>query len=630
MLFLELAAQAVRGFSPAIRVALKPGYQALQCPTESPAPLAGLIAALVFPDGRGSDAAFLAPGAQSGRAGLTLQSKDGSTWRIVRDLGGAGGLHKLNKATNQFEVVSQDALEMSQTLRAEVGFPARTTWEQLFTFTGAQLPTRRPKGPVKAPVAMGAKPTSRMPNAQWNMEGAPSAQVEDPSRLASLEAELATANRAADIQFRLDGVSGELFEVESKTKTWDEVAKRVSVVRAQLEAAVDHAAALPKDIIARAQRLPDERKRFEEQIVRLENERQAMIDNAPVPPEPLIRNSRFWAGLVAGLGLFVGALFLEEGLRSLALLSMVPFTFSALVALRFIEDLQRLGRTGGKTEVLGLREKKLNEEFEQTSLVVEQAFAQVGVSTGEEFLAAFTRREGLQEQLRDLELEHASVQADPQYTSFAQKIARLKGEQESCNQELLGMSGGYVRDARDIERDIARIKVPLPSSPVEAKVSIQEEVTTAAAPAQLWDDPCPHLFVLAADLFHTDILTLWQQLRERSLQYLGALTERRYQEMSVDKDGRATLQGSSGSLSAKELAGKDLDLMYLALRLSLIEKAGQYKIPVVVEDSLSAILDAPRQALFGRMLSHLGSFSQVLHVSGAGPSATLVGQPVAV
>src|SRR3990167_722464 len=149
MLFLELAAQAVRGFSPSIRVALKPGYSALQSPTDLPGPLSGLILALAFPDGRGGDAAFLAPRAKAGRGGLSRQGDDGSVWRIVRDLGGAGGLHKLNKATNQFDVVSQDALEMGQSLRAGAGFPARSTWEQIFTLSGPQLPTRRPKGPAK-------------------------------------------------------------------------------------------------------------------------------------------------------------------------------------------------------------------------------------------------------------------------------------------------------------------------------------------------------------------------------------------------------------------------------------------------------------------------------------------------
>ena len=186
MLFLELAAQSVRGFSPSIRAALKPGYSALQSPGDLPAPLAGLIIALAFPDGRGGDSAFLAPGAKAGRAGLSIQGHDGSVWRIVRDLGGAGGLHRLNKATNQFDVVSQDALEMGQSLRAGAGFPARSTWEQLFTLTGSQLPTRRPKGPTKARlVTWWSRPAKGTAKLRPRICTRPNAMMNHPATLTS-------------------------------------------------------------------------------------------------------------------------------------------------------------------------------------------------------------------------------------------------------------------------------------------------------------------------------------------------------------------------------------------------------------------------------------------------------------
>ncbi|MDP1829619.1 MAG: chromosome segregation protein SMC [Archangium sp.] len=630
MLFLELAAQAVRGFSPSIRVALKPGYSALQSPTDLPAPLSGLIIALAFPDGRGGDSAFLAPGAKAGRAGLSIQGHDGSVWRIVRDLGGAGGLHKLNKATNQFDVVSQDALEMGQSLRAGAGFPARSTWEQLFTLTGPQLPTRRPKGPVKpaAGASAAAKPAQRLPTASWNMESAAAPSAEDASKLPALEAELVTARRAAEVQFRLDGVNSELFSLESKTRSWDEIGQRLNAARAEVAGVKDHASGLPDDIIPRAKRYPDERKRHEDQLARLAEEQQAIIDNAPPPPAPLRSDQRFLGAMFVGVGLFVGAMFLEGPLRYLALLSMVPFTFAALLALRFIEDLQRSGRDGGKSEVLAGRVKKLTDDFALTTMVVQQAFAQVGASTLEEFLAVMGRREGLQGQLVALEQEWAAAQADPEYASLAQKVAALKADQEACNQELLGMSGGYLRDVRDIEREIARIKEPAAAAPPRPSISAEGLTAVATAPTETWDDPAAPLLMLATDLFTTDIPSLWSVLHDRAVQYLTALTDRRYHGIQVDKDGHATLEAPGRTIVARELPGRDLDLMYLALRLTLIEKAAaQHKLPVVIEDTFNTVLDAAKQPLFGRMVKHLGSLTQVLHVSGAGQNASLADTP---
>ena len=629
MLFLELAAQSVRGFSPSIRVALKPGYSALQSPTDLPAPLSGLIIALAFPDGRGGDSAFLAPGAKAGRAGLSIQGHDGSVWRIVRDLGGAGGLHKFNKATNQFDVVSQDALEMGQSLRAGAGFPARSTWEQLFTLTGPQLPTRRPKGPSRgAGRAASAAKAARLPTASWNMDSGASAPVEDPTRLPALEAELVTSRRANEVQFRLDGINSELFSFESKIRGWDEMAQKLTAAQAELATVADQASSsLADDIIPRAKRYPDERKRYEDQLARFEEEQQALVDHGPPPPPPLRRDQRFLGAVAAGLALFVGAMFMEGGLRYLAMLSMAPFTLAALLALRFIEDLQHASRDGGKAEVLAGRSKKLTDDFALTTAVVQSAFAKVGASTLEEFLEVMERRLTLRDHVKTLEQEWAATQADPEYAAVASKVAELKVDQEVCNQELLGLSGGFVRDVRDIEREIARIKEP-EVAPPPPSVSGEGFAPVATGPTEIWDDPAAPLLMLATDLFTTDIPSLWSVLHDRAVQYLTALTDRRYHGIQVDKDGHATLEAPGREISARELPGKDLDLMYLALRLTLIEKAAvQHKLPVVIEDTFNTVLDPAKQPLFGRMVKHLGSLTQVLHVSGAGQSASLADTP---
>lgn len=622
MLFLELAAQSVRGFSPSIRVALKPGYVALQSPADLPAPLSGLIAALAFPDGRGGDAAFLAPGAASGRAGLSIQSADGTVWRIVRDLGGAGGLHKLNRTSNQFELVTQDAQELSQWLRSSTGFPVRTTWEQLFTLTGPQLPTRRPKAPPGGPAAKGGGGATGIQSA-WNTDVG---QASDAQRLAALEAELAGSKRANELQFQLDGLNAEVFQLESKQKGWDELAERVKAARAELAAFTTQTRGMPDDIVERAKRYPDERKRYEERIARLREEQHTISQRAPSRPDPLWKHQQFLGALVLGLALLIGAAFLEGGLRFVALLSMLPFSFAALVALRHIEQLQGVSRQGGKTDVLGMQEKKLLDEFQMTTVVVQGAFQAVSALTLDEFLAFMGRRDALSANVAQLELDWADVESSPDFATNAQTVAAKKAEAEQLNTELLSMSGGYVRDAREIEREIAKLKAP--SAPVSTPSSGFTAVPTA--PTETWDDPTPGLMVLATDLFATDVSSVWSVLRDRAVQYLTALSDRRYHAISVDKDGHATLEAPGRTVSARELPGKDLDLMWLALRLTLIEKiSAQQKVPVVIEDTFNTVLDA-KQPLFGRMLKHLGSLTQVLHVSGAGQNGAMADTPQAI
>src|SRR5690242_551091 len=131
MNFVEVAVQHVRGFSATGRFPFKPGYLVLKPPTAELSPLAGLALALLFPDGRGGDASFIAHGQPKGKAAFTMLGQDGVTYRLLRELGGSGTLHRINPSTQQPELISQDASEMGQYLRAQVGLPPRTTFEQV-------------------------------------------------------------------------------------------------------------------------------------------------------------------------------------------------------------------------------------------------------------------------------------------------------------------------------------------------------------------------------------------------------------------------------------------------------------------------------------------------------------------
>lgn len=634
MLFLELAAQSVRGFSPSVRVTLKPGYNALTSPAELPAPVSGLVIALAFPDGRGGDGAFLAPGAKSGRAGLSVQGNDGSVWRVVRDLGGSGGLHKLNRTNNTFEIVTQDAGEMGQTLRSSAGFPARTTWEQLFTLSAAQLPTKRPKGPAPKPSApgLGKGAAPRMMSKWDNFDAdaaAESGEAVDPARLPELEKELVTAKRVAEIQFRVDALTSEVFEVEAKVKAVDALSDEVRSARQ--EASRYDKTELTDEFIAQAKKLPDEKKRVDDQIARLQEEQRVLAEAAPVAPDPLQKDQRFLGALVAGVGLFVGAMFGEGAIRYLAVLSLVPFSFAALLALRFIEDLQRLSRGGGKSEVLATREKKITDDYMMHQAAVQKVFESVGVGSLDEFLSAMESRANLKARLAELEQREAAAREVLQTSGVQSRYDKLKGEQEKLNQELLGMSGGFMRDARDIEREIAKIKnPPAPKAPKPAPAA-PAEFEAVATEGEKFEDPSPAMLLLATDIFSSDISTLWTVLKDRAVQYVSALTDRRYHGLSVDKDGHLTAEAPGRTLKAGELPGRDLDLVYLALRLTVIEKAAaHHKLPVVIEDTFHSVFDAPKLPLFGRMVKHLGSLTQVIHVGSAGHTASLADAAVAI
>jgi hypothetical protein len=619
MLLLELAAQAVKGFSPSVRVALKPGYIGLKSPTEIPAPLGGLVLSLAYPDGRGGESAFLAPGAKAGRAGLSIQGNDQSLWRLVRDLGGAGGLHKLNPKTNQYDVITQDSSELAQVLRASVGFPARATYEQIFTFLGAHLPTRRPK---QARAAAGKTGTQKklQPSAFDAFGGASNGQPEE--RVAQLETELARAKEAAEVQFRMDGIQSDIYGAETRLKSYAELKDKVQAARQDVaNAPSPQSLGLPDDILERVRRAQTDKKRRDDAITRLQGERESGVDEGALSVPALHRDRRFWWLLLGGLVLLVLGGVLEGNARWLALLSIPATSLASLFALRFIENLQRRSRELAKLEVFTLREKKIQDEFQLSTTIVQTAFDKTDTMNADDFAAVLARREQLLPQVAALELELADLDSDHEIIELPVKIAELRVELDETNRKLQSMSGGYVREVPEIERELARLK--------ESIAPPQEEFSAVATgPTETFDDPMPGLLLLATDLFTTDVPTLWGVLRDRAVQYFKALSDQRYHGIELSSDGRATAVAPGRSVPAGELPGRDLDLMYLSVRLTVVEKySAQHKLPVIIEDSFATVIDAAKQTLLGRMLKHLGSLTQVLHVTGVSqstPAADLI------
>jgi hypothetical protein len=617
---LELAAQSVRGFSPAARVALKPGYLILKSPAETPSPLAGLLLALCFPDGRGGDATFLAVGAKTGKAGFSFQGNDQSAWRLVRELGGAGSLHRLNRATNQFEVVTQDSAEIGQVLRASVGMPPRTTFEQLFTFTPAQLPTRRPKG--KAPAADKPRPklASGMGAAMADLPAPGVNPDEARAKIVELEKELGLSKQIGEIQFRQDGLQAELFKLEAMVKAWDDA--KASVQRA-MHAVVNvptfASLGLAPDILEKVKRFPVEQQKRDEALQKvLEEQTAAEETRATVSVPSLQQDPRFMGSVAAGLVLVGIGAFLDNGGQYLALLGVPAFTFGALVALKHIEDLQVVARQSTRVDLFSSREKKINDDFAAYSGQVKGALKAANVETAEEFTARLSGRAELEAAAAEAQGRLAQMEADPQTAQALSQAAKLKAEQEQITARLLEMSGGYIRDEREVMRDLAKTRESLgrPAVPVAAAPAVEEFQAVTTDPTETFEDPVPALLTLGADLFNSDVPTLWSVLKDRSGQYIAALTDRRLHGVEVDKDGRAKVLAPGRTIPAGELPGKDLDLVYLSIRLTLVEKySAQSKVPVIFEDAFRSVLDDAKLPLVIRMLKHLGTMTQILHVT---------------
>lgn len=648
MHFVEVAVQNVRGFSPAGRFALKPGYLVLKPPAEV-SPLAMLSLALLYADGRGGDASLAASTQKPGKAALTFVGQDSVTYRILRELGGGGSLHRLNPATKQPELVTQDTAEANQFLRGQAGLPPRTTFEQLFCLQAAQLPSRRPRGGGRpastsgAGMRMGSSPgmpamrtasssgvpamhAPSAPGMAVSASGLGGLQTVMPvsdipaaeAKLRELEKELLFCKEVDSLQFEVDGLNSQVFDLESKLRGTDGMKEKVREAEAAWNAEpTPESMGLPQDIVARAERYSRTLARRDEALARLESDREAAEEQAQRLPDvqPLVKNPNFWIAVAAGVVAFIASFFFTNAARYVGLLDIPAFGFAAVLALRYVDELQEKDRLGRRGEQFAAREKKIVEEFEAEAGPVRKALEVFDVDTPKEIAPRLQRREQLGAEVARLRAELVTLEKHPEFVEAAQQLPVLRQQIELLNAKI-AEKGHFVRDLREVEREIARLKdsIMVARNPQMAAMGVMPGAEATGMEAL--EDPSPMVIGLAADLLATDMHAVMGMLRERCVQYFSALTERRYVGVEWDKEGRTMVVGASGRrMPVGELPPREVDLFFLSLRLTAVEKVSpRVKLPLLLEDALVGV-DEARLPLIGRMLKHLGTLTQVLHVT---------------
>ncbi|RKH42020.1 ATP-binding protein [Corallococcus sicarius] len=617
MHFVEVAIQNVRGFSPAGRFPLKTGYLILKPPTADVLPLAGLSLSLLYSDGRGGDASFAGSSGRSGKAALTFVGQDGMTYRVLRELGGSGSLHRLNPTTSQPELMSSDTGEINQYLRGQAGLPPRTTFEQVYCLQLVMLPSRRPrKSSPKAAAAKASGSTPSLANASAVQPAADIPAAE--AKVKALEKEVIVSREVDQLQFKVDELSSLIFEADSKLKGGEGLKTAIAEAEAAWRAApTPESLGLPQDILSRVKRHPKAVARRDEALARLETDRDAEEADAVVYVPPLTKNRYFWGGLGSGvlfLGVSVGLGFTVGPMwRYLALLNIPAFGTAALMALRYVDDLQKATRKGTKDNRKGAREKKILDEFELEDAPVRMALKALNVETLDEIPPALERKDLLGIRLGELQTQLEEFEASPDFQDALRQAQDLRAEQETLNAELTA-KGTYVRDLREVERELGRLKESIALAKAPPAPVVVGGVATAA-PVDPLEDPSPLVLAQAADVLTSDLLSVQALLKDRCVQYLTALTDRRYQGVEWDRDGNAFALTANSRIPVGELPPKDLDLYYLALRLTVVEKTcARVKRPFLLDDVLTGV-DEAKLPLVARMLKHLGTLTQVLHVT---------------
>lgn len=601
MLLIEIAAQGVKGVSPTGGSArLRPGYNLV--PFEG-ATLRRLLEALFYPSPRDGEA-LRGAGGGSGpvRAGVTLLGDDGVTWRLVRDFAAGCQLQRLDPERRAFTLAAKSPEEVTAVLREQVGVPARGQLA-LLTLAVGDLPSRHSAGlAVHAPQAAARRPL---------------AGAEAEKRLAELRAELTRCERAEKLQYQLDGLQSRLFKAEEALREGARLRDERQGAESALAASGPAAAVAESlgDVEAKLAAHARAVARRDEALTRLEGDRAALDDEvARGTPRPFWLAPRFWAGALAGVAAVAVGVWGGSGqaraLRYVALLDIPAFAWAAWTAFGWVAALEVHGRLGRRRALLEEHERKALETFDRESAEVRQALQVLGVARVGELQEALNRVSDARAAAEQARRKVAEFEASAATRSAEEDRVQVEVELRQVEHALSAEAGGYVRDPRSVEMELQRVQAEAEATAAAAE---PPEPASVADPAAV--DPLREVLERAARELGVSPAAAAREVQARASHVLGVLSANRLSALSVDDRGNLVAQRSGQPTAAATLPPQDRDLVFLALKLALMERALAGGKQVAVADDAFAGLPETARRLAGRLLKQLARPGQLLHAT---------------
>lgn len=683
MRLVELILQGVKGFPPQCRLALASGQTFIRA--ASAGSIRSALEALFFPE-RPSDGLDLEdPSSPACRVAVVFQSADGKHWRVARDLRGASSLQRHDPAAGKFRAISADPGEFGPYLRTQGGIPPHASFLELFTLGVADFPSARelvaamPEASADLPPFAWEEPAHQP--AQAILEGArgfadPQAAASaraglQPPRAAArgitsafdamtaegalaftsaaptqtipeLERELAAAREAEGLQDRIDGLRGELDEVEERGKELERIEAELAAASGELQA-FEVEPAIPAEIDGLLARFREATSKKEERLQRLEEERAALEEaiEGPAPPQVWTLPG-FQVGCALGALSFAAALL--SPWRGLALLAIPSFGYSALLSLQMIGALQQRERAGRRQLLFDERERKALQEWEGEGQAVRLAMKAAKVESVEELERWLAARERAGERKREALQDKERLEADESFLEELRVAEELRREVAALEDQLGSLGAAAYRSAAEIAQELETLQSG-GAVPSEASLGSMASFgdgsllgrdgavgalgtdgamgalgaaalgpTSEGAPAPA--PPLDHSTRLLAqieELLLLDREGLLAAMGGRASQYLAALSGNRFRELRWRGRGGLSCVGEQGEVPFYELAPRHQDLAWLSLRFTVIEQySKRYRLPLVLDDPFHH-LSEQRQALVARMLEGIAGRTQVLH-----------------
>lgn len=572
----ELLYQKIRDLGAEGQLAFKPGYVAIVSKAAS------LRAALLAPISPSpDDQRRLMDGGGPSRVGVGLLGGDGLPYRILRELGGSRTLQKFDTSGKKFNTLSEDQLEIDSFLRVECGMPPLEAYASFFVLEVNEIPSMRGKSAAAAS----------------------DAYVDHP-KVKALKDELEQTKR-------FEGMQDRLFKVQSRLHDLGVLSDKMKEAEADLKAIDGELGRAPwsaeqmKDIAHRATTAKDALKKRDNDIADVHKRRERAMQTVPPPPEPFLSSPWFYGGMLLGIAIDALAYVMKK--PHIAFFALLPLLAALIAVLRFIEADEADKQAAQLVKDLKEREATIRRNYEAEQAPLKSALRAANADSPGDLLEVFRQRELVLQRREVAKAKLDKLKLEPELSRLPVEVPLLQSEKAKLEEQVLAM--GFSRPLGEIEADL---KHALGISALASKGAVV--IPEQEVPKSLIDR--------AAELLNIPSEELWSQMGPRLTAYLTALTDKRVVSAKPDEKGLLSLAAPDGRSGPYTSLPPPLrDLVYVALRLTLVERVAGYKrLPVVIDDAFGT-LEPAKRALVAKMLKGISTQTQVIHRVAEPPPA---------
>jgi len=475
---------------------------------------------------------------------------------------------------------------------------------------------------------------------------------EREEKLKKLREEIVAAEKIEEIQYEIDGLQQEVFDIEHKRKGAEKYDEFINQAREQLEKYLAFRR-LPENIDERVDKYKDlhslqanEIEVVDREAIQYDDE---MVDYRTDPP--LYKQQLFQLGM----GMLIGGivLFIVGPKIDVAILKTVGM-FAALGSVPLLgwTGWQFISRSGKKAELQArldeLEEKRqqIIKRYEVEMAVIEKLMEDSDSNTPEEL-------KGKIEKWRELDERHGTavdkkrkLEKELDLDSLEREEKKLKGEIEKL-EESLRKYPPVSMDINEMRREMKKleeaIRLTNPNSELLKKEKPPEgpgmgvpnldssqgagtDPGASGATRALKRRPgvrtapqaYEQLIELSAKLLESERNKLVAHIQERFNLYIQAFFGKRYTEGRFELDGSVALRSAEGGrwVDFESLTPAARDTAYLALQITLIELAIQkLSIPVLLDNPIMR-LDETAAAVASKAFKRVGERTQVVLLCG--------------